>query len=248
PGGGSFGVQLPDGSEQTISTDSVTEDVGTWPYELSAGEQLRIQPQGDGEITILGQNNVGDGGGVRLHRLANGGWGVNNYLQRDWTFDSQLPLIDPDLFVIFLGQNDQGESAAGYKQKMQLLGQRLLSSAPDAELLFIGLNWSAGSNQLPLLVGAINEVADEGGHGFIGLQEAAGSHEFFEAQGYYDDGIHYSQAGGDYLGNLLFDAFANESLTAIPEPATLVIMAGGFACALRSRRGRGRRRANRELV
>ncbi len=59
-----------------------------------------------------------------------------------------------------------------------------------------------------------NEVSED--LGFIDLFHAAGDHAFFETHGMLLDGVHFTQAGGDYMGRLMFDAFWSDgaSLTA----------------------------------
>ncbi len=52
------------------------------------------------EVALFVQNLTNSNPGVRVHRANNGGWGVQNFLQRDATFDQQLGTLDSDLVVV----------------------------------------------------------------------------------------------------------------------------------------------------
>jgi hypothetical protein len=241
PGGGSFQVrQGYDGAVvTTLDTIAAQEELRTWQYTLPAGQTTyTIQPQGDGMVTILGQDNARASTGVRVHRAANGGWGVDNFLQRDWTFDEQLDQIGTDLVMVWLGQNDQGYSRAGYAAKLDQLVDRLNAAAPGAEVVLVG-TYDQGSPNLPQLVDAMDDVAAARGLGFINIYGTAGDRAFFDANGYLDDGVHFSPAGGAYLGDFLFDAFVTDGASLVPEPAstcTVTMTLGMIAIARRRRR------------
>lgn len=212
PGGGSFQIRRGDfgAVHTTISTDGPAGGVATYRYTLNPGEtQYSIVPAGGGSFTILGQNNLRASPGVRVHRAANGGWGVNNFLQRDGTFDQQLQLVDTDLFVVWIGQNDQGFTRQSYAPKINQLVDRLYAAVPDARILLIG-TYDQGSSPLAGLVEAMADVAQARGLGFINLYRAAGDAAFFNGHGYLDDGIHFSPAGGEYLAELLYQAFISD--------------------------------------
>ena len=57
---------------------------GTWTA-IEYGAWLAGLMQSN--VTLLGVNNKTETPGVRIHRAANGGWGIGNFVQRDWTFD-----------------------------------------------------------------------------------------------------------------------------------------------------------------
>jgi lysophospholipase L1-like esterase len=240
PNGGSFEVRHgADGAlVTTLSTAAAQEELRTWQYQLPAGQsQYTLQPLGDGLVTILGQDNARADTGVRVHRAANGGWGVNNFLQRDWTFDDQLAELGTDLIMVWIGQNDQGESRSSYAAKLNQLVDRLNGAVPDAEVVLIG-TYDQGSPNLPALVNAMDDVAATRGVGFINLLETAGDRAFYDANGYLDDGIHFSPAGGAYLGDFLADAFISNGASLVPEPSSLSIVVLAMATALGRRRRR----------
>ena len=237
PGGGSFLVREGDGGNAvtTISTHGPANQVRTYEYELPAGQtRYSIDPMRDGAVTILGQNNVRETGGVRIHRGANGGWGVDNFLNRDSTFDQQLSLLGTDLVMVWLGQNDQAYTRATYAQKINALVDRVQGSAPDAEVVLIG-TYDQGSAALAGLVEGMADVAASRGVGFVNLYGTAGNAAFFNTNGYLDDGVHFSPAGGQYLGNFLYDAFVSDGASLVPEPTGLGALLVAGAMLLRRR-------------
>ncbi len=222
PGGGR--VRVEDAARNlitTLDTDAPEPGVGTWSYTFPEGQnRLWFRTLDAAPVTILGQNNITEDAGVRIHRAANGGWGVGNFLGRDWTFDAQLGLLDLDLVFVWLGQNDTAYSGEAYESSLHLLVDRLEQAAGDASIVLVGTKQTAlspaGADRLEGLVEAMGRVATQRGLGFIDLFHAAGDHAFFETHGMLLDGVHFTQAGGDYMGRLMFDAFQSDgaSLTA----------------------------------
>jgi len=216
PGGGSFRVDpVSVGTVATLNCDSPVNEVRTFEYTFNGTfPRIWFQPLGNGQIVILGQNNIIQGAsGVRIHRAANGGWGVGNFLQRNWTFDQQVGLVEPDLIMIWLGQNDGAlYNRTTYAIALNNLVNRLNASAPSAEVVLIG-TYNSGVPQLANLVGAMQDVATARGIGFINLYEAAGDYQFFIDNPYLDDGVHFTHAGGRYLGRVLFNAFESDGKT-----------------------------------
>jgi hypothetical protein len=250
PGGGAFQVHRGFGGQVVATIDTnialptpesdprrFAPTLGTFDYELKSGETAyTIQPIVDGRrVTILGQNNIGDAPGVRIHRAANGGWGVNNFLSRDRnSFDFQLADLSADLVMVWIGQNDQAYDRHNYAAKIDQLVTRLQLAAPQAELVLVG-TYDQGAPALAGLVEGMHDVAVSRGVGFINLYATAGNAAFFNANGYLDDGVHFSPAGGAYMGQFLFNAFLTDgaSLPArgVPEP-TGAAMACGIGLAI----------------
>lgn len=218
PGGGSFLVRRGEYGDvvANISTDGPT-GIGTLYHTLAPEDtKYTIEPTGGGSFTILGHNNISPNSpGVRVHRAANGGWGVNNFLRRDWTFDRQLQLLGTDLVMVWIGQNDQAYTAATYQSAINLLVDRVQAAVPSAEVLLIG-TYNQGSEPLAGLVEGMAQVAQSRGVGFINLYQAAGTPQFFQDNGYLDDGVHFSAAGGVYMGNLLYNAFVTNGRSIDP--------------------------------
>ena len=142
--------------------------------------------------------------------------------------------------MIWLGQNDQGTSRTVYAALMSSLVDRVLAALPDADIILVG-TYDAGGTAIPVLVGAMEDVATARGLGFINLYETAGDFVFFAQNNYLSDGLHFNEAGGEYVGNLLFEAFRTngQSLGAVvPEPGGAALILACAACCLRRRRVR----------
>ncbi|MCC7145644.1 MAG: PEP-CTERM sorting domain-containing protein [Phycisphaeraceae bacterium] len=187
-----------------IDTNNTQESLGTWQYQFPTGQsRLWIKTLDDKPATILGMNNINQTPGARVHRVADGGWGVNNYIQRDWTFDAQLQNVDPDLIFVWIGQNDQAYNRTTYAARLNLLVDRLQATAPTAEIVLVGTK--KGNTWLPNMVGAMEDVALARGLGFVDLYHTAGDAAFYQAQGYLQaDKVHFSSTGGEYIGQLMF--------------------------------------------
>jgi lysophospholipase L1-like esterase len=218
PGGGSFALRLGAANGPvvaTVHTDAKAEGVGTYAYHFTAQTRdLWFQPLGDGLVTLLGQENIDDERGVRVHRVANGGWGVGNYLRRDGTFDAQLQIIEPDLVFVWLGQNDLGYPLDEYRPLMESLVERIQNAVPEAELVLVG-TYDSGNPALPAFVALLEDIAQQRDLGFVSVFELAGSYDFMVQNEYLIDGLHFNQAGGSYVGRLLFEVF-QESRAAPP--------------------------------
>lgn len=212
PGAGMFRIR--GGSDYTIMATidcaSPTASLGTWSFALPSYDHgLRIEPISAAPVTILGYDNMSGPQGVRVHRIANGGYGVRNYLQRDWTFDAQLAHLDPHLIYIWLGQNDQGLEFSGFYTKMGELVDRVQLAAPNASIVLVG-TYNQGSIYLPPIVQATLAVAQERSLGFINMYEAAGYSEFFQDNYFLADTVHFNTAGSAYIAEIMTEAFETD--------------------------------------
>jgi lysophospholipase L1-like esterase len=187
-------------------------------------------------VTLLGQNLTNSNPGVRVHRASNGGWGVQNYLQRDSTFDQQLGLLASDLVVVALGANDLGQwTSAEFGDKMNQLVDRIRAAVPQAEIALVG-TYDTGNAQVPSQVAALEQVAANRGVGFINLYQVAGSHAFFQQNNYLSDAVHFNSAGATYVGGIVYDAFVSDGASLVPEPSALGLLVIAGCAALRRRR------------
>ena len=234
PGGGAFDLV-------TASTGQFVTHISTAADALSArafhhdfpGDApgvMCMQADGRGPVTILGVNRTNDDTGVRVHRAANGGWGIDHYLRRDSTFDAQLNLLGTDLVMVSVGVNDSLKPRDEFVQKLNLLVDRIQAAVPSSEIVLVApYDYGAAA---PVIASATEEVAATRGVGLINLYETAGSHAFFESQGYLSDGVHFTVAGGNYVGNLLFEAFRTNGAAGVgqvPEPASTCALAAAAA-------------------
>jgi len=207
PGAGSVSIQPPGLPSVPLSGASATNELRTATVSNPAGLGT-VSFATTGPATLLGVVLETGQAGVLVHRVANGGWGVNNYLQRDWTFDVQLTALAPDLVYIWLGQNDQGASQATYEAKMNQLVDRILADVPTTKIALVG-TWNAGGTAIPVLVAAMQGVAAQRGLGFVNIFAAGGPLSFYSSSGYLE-GYHFSPAGGVYVGQMMYDAFVTD--------------------------------------
>lgn len=236
PGGGRFTPQVRTaGGEMrrlpVVNTNDTGIGVGVWTYDRSPQDfTLDFQVEAGQNVTLLGANHAFPGSsGIRVHRAANGGFGVNNFLNREASFDGQLSALGAELIMVWLGQNDQGFTQQQYTAQMGLLVDRLQLAAPGAEILLIGTT-DQGAAPLAGLVEGVADLAAQRGLGFINLYALAGDYQFLQSNGYLDDGVHFSTAGGQYIANILFSYFdANLSAARVPEASLVGISLGALA-------------------
>lgn len=188
-------------------TISVGADWSTRNWTL--GEQEGFGPRSPApereQLVMLGVNNVSGQPGIRVHRAANGGWGVPNFLRRNWTFDEQVRLLAPDSFIIMLGQNDGRFPPDLWEGMLRQLLDRLAGVAPTAEVVLVS-SYNSGSPNGSGFAQAMARVAVDRGVGFIDLHSVGGPRQFYVDNGYLADGLHFSDAGGRYVANILYDA------------------------------------------
>jgi lysophospholipase L1-like esterase len=219
PGGGKIEVQLDFDDRPVLATLDTRGAAGValLPLTLPSNDQYWLQPLGDGPVTILGQVNMGDEAGIRVHRAANGGWGVPNFLQRDGTFDEQVRLLDPDLVMIWLGQNDQRFTTDDYTPQVEALIDRLQADVPDAEFIVCASKDDGGGNIHR--IGAVwADVAARRGLGFMNMFELIGPHQAFYADRNLYDAVHFNQRGAEKVGRMIFDLWKPE-LDRVPPAA-----------------------------
>jgi lysophospholipase L1-like esterase len=183
-------------------------------WDREDGPALRPAIRGE-SITILGGVVRSGSAGVRVHRVANGGWGVQNFLRRDFTLEAQLRDINPDLYLIMLGQNDIGTPVEVWRDRYVQLLDRLQSAAPEAEFVLIA-SYNSGHPALAQMTSTLFQIAQQRGVGFFNLYAAGGPYQTYVSNGYLSDPVHFNQAGGQYVGNLIYDALesAGRSATA----------------------------------
>jgi hypothetical protein len=214
PAGGSFTVALPEEQVFTIETTGPNQ-LGLIDIQFLPEQQrhARFFAHGNGRCTILGAENLSGQPGALVHRAANGGWGVDEFLRRNWTFDAQVAQLAPHLMVVMLGQNDPEYEYNGFRERMGLLLDRLASAWPAAKVVLIS-SYDSGSPHLIPHADALRDLATARGVGFIDLYRAGGAYQFYVNAGLLDpDAIHFSTAGGAYVANLVFDALETGGLT-----------------------------------
>lgn len=243
PGGGRLTLTPLNGVTRAMRLDTNAETRQVRAFDLPFGPAdypaLHYQPDGSGPVTLLGLNLLTDATGVRVHRASNGGWGVDHYLRRDWTFDAELRALGTDLVMIALGANDAGTPRDQYVLKLRRLVDRVEAAVPEGEVLLVA-PYDFGHPGVADLAAAIEQVAAERGAGFINLYETAGSYSFFQNSGYLSDGLHFTESGARYVGGILGEAFVTNGGSlgagAVPEPGAGAVVVAAAALGLRRRR------------
>ncbi|MFO0856497.1 MAG: GDSL-type esterase/lipase family protein [Phycisphaerales bacterium] len=195
-------------------------DVGILEYNFQDWEyqQLRFYTQSTGNVVLLGAENLSDQPGPRIHRVANGGWGVDEFLRRNWTFDRQLQLLAPQLVIIMLGQNDVGWSPTQWRELMEQFIARVQTGVPGIKVVLVS-SYDSGSVILPEFAAQLRDFAMQTGVGFIDLNASAGRYQFFQSNGLLDpDGLHFSTSGGQYVARLIFDALESGGASLLNAP------------------------------
>lgn len=226
----------------TLPVRSATRQVRTFTYQFPTPgyySAVHFQPIGNGPVTLLGWNRTNDNPGVRVHRASNGGWGVDQFLQRDWTFDQELQRLSTDVVMVAVGANDVSKPTEEYATKLRLLVDRIQADVPDSKIILVA-PYDLGGPDVGRIAGAMEQLAAAENLGFINLYEIAGSHAFFQQSGFLNDGIHFTDAGGEYVGGILANAIENNgaatATAALPEPGAAALLVAAAALLPRRRR------------
>lgn len=214
PAGGSMTLIQPGtpgiSTEELLGTIETSGDNDVAVFERTFGEgelpRVRFYTQAAGDVVILGADNISGLPGPRVHRVANGGWGIDEFLRRNWTFDRQFAMLEPDLAIIMLGQNNPDFSSQGFADAMGELVTRLRASVPGVQVVLVS-SYDSGSPILGGFADSLRQLASARSLGYIDLFNAGGTYQFFLLNQYLDpDGLHFSPAGGHYVAQLIFDA------------------------------------------
>lgn len=174
-----------------------------------------VYPSNNGSLKFYGVDNIGDATGLKIHKIANGGYGINNFNNRDYSFDSILENLNVDLYIIMLGQNDGGMNEQSYTTALTTLHNRLKSINSNCKIIFVS-NYDSGNNANQDHANAMRNVAYATGDGFFDLYTLGGNYAFYVNHQYLDtDGLHFSENGGNYVGSLVFntlESYGNDVL------------------------------------
>ncbi len=227
-----------------INTSATANGILNYDFSgLAGNRRIYFAANGAAPVQMLGVRYPTQDAGVRVSLAANGGWGVTNHIDRDWTRDAQLQAIDPSLYVVFLGQNDQNRytTKADYKADIDTLLDKLVALTPDAGIVLTG-TWDTGGTKLrDVIIPAFEEIAAEriaDGQrvGWLNIYELAGNQSYLASQGFFADGIHFDDAGkgGAHVGGIVASALR---AAIVPEPASLsmLMVAGGLMLRRRHR-------------
>ncbi len=226
PKGGNVAI-LVDGKEVEL-IETAAEAVEDKVHSLSIKDgphKVRVQSKGGGEVRLFGAVLERETPGVVYDSLGITGIRAKTLGRFDGAhFQRQLALRDSDLVVVMIGTNESeftGMSMEDYAADYARLLQRIRKGLPQKSCLVASPPDRAKKNSkgklttIPLLKKIIEtqrKVALEQGCAFWNTYEAMGGENSMVAWYRHNprlgsgDFTHFTKAGGDALGVLLFDA------------------------------------------
>lgn len=191
---------------------------------------LTINTHGNGPVTLLGFVNTSGTSGPVIHRVANGGWGLDEVVRRNWTFDAQFALLNPQVvFICYGGQNDWGFSwnTALWDSYLRQVCDRVHAAAPNAGIVLVS-NYASSWEQSVIdrwatLSGVQRSLALERGYGFVDLFRAGGAYDAWVDRGLLNaDGLHFSDAGGHHAAHIIHCAMETNGVCLANAPCDSV--------------------------
>jgi hypothetical protein len=123
-------------------------------------------------------------------------------------------MLDADLVIVMLGQNEWSGGGSAFESRLATIVRRV--QATGADVLLLG-SYNSSRWYLPSVMDSQQRVAEALGAGFVNLYATTGSRAEWLANGYlYHDNLHFSPAGGDYLGHFVFEAFLSDGRSVYP--------------------------------
>lgn len=175
------------------------------------------------ELTIEGIIPENDRNGIVYHALGVNGAAVKSWLKCN-DFENQLQYIAPDLLICGIGINDANVPYASfnpedYKEQYKQLLDRIYNINPDCAVIFLTNNDCAlrlrrknkGANKnTPRVEQALMELALEQDAAvwdqYMIMGGMGSSVDWVKAGLMHKDRVHFTAAGYDVMGDLLFDA------------------------------------------
>ena len=183
-------------------------------------------------FTITGFLLENENPGITYHSIGVNGASVNAFLRCE-NFAEEISLLYPDMVIFGLGINDAGEadfSPNTYKERYLKLVQQFKEVNPNCFFLFITNNDNYKKvgkkyyvNKSALQVRKIMyELADETGGGVFDQFEIMGGLHSMEkwrtAKLAQNDRVHFTKAGYELMGKLLYNAIIKKTLSTVSTP------------------------------
>jgi lysophospholipase L1-like esterase len=205
----------------TLSGRKASND-SSWLFALPAfTDSVKVITRGGGEFTLTGLQLISSRPGITVSEIGINGASLGSYakcadLERD------LALLHPDLVIFGIGINDASGpnfSEEEFVNKYKSLIARVHSVAPDCAILFLTNNDSCRRIRKRGYVTNPNGVVAERAFLRLGADCGAGVWDQFEIMGGLEsmrkwesaglaqrDKIHFTEAGYEVLGDLLYNA------------------------------------------
>jgi lysophospholipase L1-like esterase len=183
-----------------------------------------LQTKDSASFTITGILLENDNAGITYHSIGVNGASVNAFLRCEY-FEEEIELLSPDMVIFSLGINDASESnfsPATFKENYLKLVSQFKKVNPNCFFVFItnndsykkvGKKYQVNKNALEVRR-VMYELADETGGAVFDQFEIMGGLQSMEkwrleklAQ---NDRIHFTKAGYELMGKLLFNAIIRE--------------------------------------
>ncbi len=205
----------------TLSGRKASND-SSWLFALPAfTDSVKVITRGSGEFTLTGLQLISSRPGITVSEIGVNGASLGSYA-RCANLERDLALLSPDLIIFGIGINDASGpnfSEEEFIVKYKRLIDRIHSVAPDCAILFLTNNDSCRRIRKKGYVTNPNGAVAERAFLRLGADCGAGVWDQFEIMGGLEsmrkwesaglaqrDKIHFTEAGYEVLGDLLYNA------------------------------------------
>ena len=205
----------------TLSGRKASND-SSWLFALPAfTDSVKVITRGTGEFTLTGLQLISSRPGITVSEIGVNGASLGSYAKCS-DLERDLAFLHPDLVIFGIGINDASGpnfSEEDFVNKYKSLIARVHSVAPDCAVLFLTNNDSCRRIRKRGYVTNRNGLVAERAFLRLGADCGAGVWDQFEIMGGLEsmrkweaaglaqrDKIHFTEAGYEVLGDLLYNA------------------------------------------
>ena len=205
----------------TLSGRKASND-SSWLFALPAfTDSVKVITRGSGEFTLTGLQLISSRPGITVSEIGVNGASLGSYAKCS-DLERDLAFLHPDLVIFGIGINDASGpnfSEEDFVNKYKSLIARVHSVAPDCAVLFLTNNDSCRRIRKRGYVTNRNGLVAERAFLRLGADCGAGVWDQFEIMGGLEsmrkweaaglaqrDKIHFTEAGYEVLGDLLYNA------------------------------------------
>jgi lysophospholipase L1-like esterase len=211
PTKGAFRYKIDDGEWYKVKTKGKLK-IAAKHIQVEPGNHFLTVEVVNGTVTLIGADYGLGNRGVKLHMIGNTGSKASQWAGVDATLWQQgLAALNPTVVVIQFSTNEQSqlESPAVMIEAYKVLISRIRAAAPDADIILTTDPDTAHSanpvfHSTKEYSDTVKELAATVGIGFMDFYGALGSYRDANIQGFYDDIVHPSRAGGRMLADAVY--------------------------------------------